>query len=64
MRFCETQGLGSQPGFCCVVTRGPEQRGSVHQGLKLKGSDSLGLHKRKMYFLPLWAEMAVLCSVN
>lgn len=29
----------------------------MHQGLRPRGSDSLGLHKGKMHFLPLRAEM-------
>lgn len=49
--------LPRKPVPCSAVTRGPEARGSEHQGLKLKGSDSLGQHKRKIYFLPLRAEM-------
>lgn len=46
-----------QRGLHSVVTSRLEPRGSAHQGLRPRGSDSPGLHKEKMYFLPLRAEM-------
>lgn len=56
--------LPRQPVPCSAVTRGPEARGSEHQGLKLRGSDSLGQHKRKNLLPAPEGGDAVLCSVN
>ena len=48
---------GGSRGSTPLSPEGLSPGTSAHQGLKPRGSDSLGLHRGKMHFLPLWAEM-------